>query len=1297
MKKYNLCISAIICIQLILSTVVFAEPTELVYIDENFISSLADGTDISNFLNWQYDGSAETVSKNIETVDGEKYLSLTSNAVKNGGLGGSYYLYGTYYAITGEGSIGFDFRLNEGKIKFTAGDNKFPSDLLHSAYTLDFDANSGEITCNNTVFDYTFEKNVWYRMDIDFDVEKGLMSISFEDASGNVLDERENIAFEEPQLKFISGFTFFNADKNRFGLDIKNLSLINKNSVNTGGGYMSISKDNIMKNTFPNSAAETQNLIDNQPTSMRRMEYLTRGLVATKRMNDVYLSWRWLGTEDIRTSYNIYRDGVKINDEPISESTNYVDEEGNLASKYTVKSVVDGIEVDESKEVSVNLTNSITIPLIQYDYENYSSGDGMVGDLDGDGEYEIIVHRYPVNVFTSTNYPLVEAYKLDGTHMWTMNIGPNDLEPKQNPILVYDLDDDGKSEVVMRIGDDFIDGRGECVGDMDGDGMTNYRDYVYSEQYLEKGPEYLAVFDGESGALLDKVPFDGVLARDPLINWGNGSSITHRPWKFMFTPLRIDEGTSAFVICRGIYARTGIKCYKFIDKKLTIMWDFDSNDYFGYTGQGNHNMTSGDVDYDGFDELIYGGMAVDHDGSPLYTTQLGHGDAMHMGDFDIDRPGLEVMKINEYTTAYSNCAMYDARTGEVLWGEYAARDTTRVLCDDFDPRYRGAESHTNGKAFDASGNVIGSQGGNNFAIYWDSDLLREINDDITISKYMAYDSRTIPLFVADNCHSNNGTKANCTVQADLFGDWREEFVLPTIDGKSLQVFTTTCPTTYKLYTLMHDPIYRAAVAWQNNAYNQPPHLGFYWGYDVESIPIPQIYTEHNGITQRSPYSENSRTYRVEGARECFYSNDKSNTVLVDDYPHLDYEQPTENSEFSKETQKLLEHITAYYDEAVNTGGVSDYVKLPTTKVYLPNTVRFVCDEDIAVTDINNIPLENLTDGISYDKLNRTLTVDDSKSIWIKVRGNSFEQIFNITGSTYEKKNAFLYDTLDVTPLASGSDFLDGRMNINGWKLQGDRENVEIITYADGTYSPKKRLVQLKNNSDKEAIFYLNRPKFNITGMVTAEFELQLRESETDFVNEFILSGSSDINTMKKSLSIKQIGNKLYIGTNGEYKLFATGIELTTKNEFIYKIVANMDFSRKVSDIMLLSADNVISVMYNVPFYDISENGIASVLLSAQAGSEIGIDDINISVYTGVYATSVVKNDKLNLQNIKFVNNIELDTAVILVGIYNTAGECIEVKIFDKTTGEFVINKSYDKNVSIRCFLWDSLEQIRPVL
>lgn len=1271
-------IALMISMQLINSSIVFAQSGELVYIPVDFIDNLEENSDITSDLNWDYVGSAQTVSKNIVKNGDEKYLSLSSDAIKNGGYGGSYYLYSTYYPITGEGVLDFDVRLNSGKMKLSIGDEIVTSSLYHGALTMEFDADTGKITCNNIEIPYVFDNINWYKISFDFDVNNKSFDLSIKDGSESVLFEEMGIAFEEAELFHITNMTFSYADSSPFSFDVDNLNYVNKNTQNSSGGYMSISDENIMQSTYPDSAAETSYLIDNQKYLPRRMEYLDRGLVAVKRTDDVYLSWRWLGTEDIKTGYNIYRDGVKINSSPIIESTNYVDKDGTLNSKYVVKSVIDGVEVEESEEVNVNQTNALTIPLKQYDYENYSSGDGMVGDLDGDGEYEIVVHRYPEDVFTSTNYPLIEAYKLDGTLLWSMNIGPNDLEPKQNPVMLYDLNDDGKSEVVLRIGDDFIDGEGVSVGDMDGDEMTNYRDYVYSEQYLTKGPEYLAVFDGLTGGIIDKVPFEGVIARDPLISWGNGNSITHRPWKFMFTPLKIDDEGTAFIISRGIYAKTGIQCWKLIDNKLVMQWDFDSNNYFAYTGQGNHNLTSGDVDYDGYDEIIYGSMGVDHDGSPLFTTHLGHGDALHLGDFDIDRPGLEVVKTNENSTAYANGSMYDARTGEVLWGEYAARDTTRVICDDIDPRYRGGETYTNGKAFDSKGNIINSQGGGNFMIYWDGDLLRELNDDITISKYMAYDDKVIPLFIADDCHSNNGTKANCTIQCDILGDWREEVVLPTADGKSLKVFTTTCPTTYKLYTLTHDPIYRLAIAWQNNAYNQPPHLGFYWGYDVESIPIPQIYTVKDGVKTYSPYSDDYKKYEVGRKEESFYADENSSTVLVDEFPRLTYQGTQNNTEASEETMNLLPYITKYYDDALKYGGLTDYVTLPTTKVYLPTTVRFVTDENITVTDINDVPIENLCDDINYDEVNKLLTVSEDKNLWIKVKGESFTQIFNIKGGDYQREDTFLYDTLDVNALGSGSDFLDSRMNINGWKLNGDSDNVSVITYADSSFTGKKRMVHIKNNSQSNAEFYLDRPEFITNGSIVAEFDVQLRYGESEVV---LWSGEDN----KKSLSIKQVGNALYAGSMGEYKLIAENLETTEKNGAVYHIISCMDFDNKVSDIMVLKDDNVIGKLEDMPFYSSDEKSLSKISVMVTSGSEFGIDDIDISVYSGIY----VKRDDTN-SVILSDGNMDVKDSAILISKYDN-GALSSLNTFN--TGEEI---TIDSGIQTGIYVWNDLLNMTPI-
>lgn len=300
---------------------------------------------------------------------------------------------------------------------------------------------------------------------------------------------------------------------------------------------------------------------------------------------------------------------------------------------------------------------------------------------------------------------------------------------------------------------------------------------------------------------------------------------------------------------------------------------------------------------------------------------------MHLGDFDVDRPGLEVMKTNESDTAYANCSMFDARTGEVLWGEFAGRDTTRVLCDDLDPRYEGAEVYTNYKAFDQHGNMIDSEGGDNFAVYWDGDILREINDDVYVTKYMPYEGRTAELLNADTCVSNNGTKENCTIQADIFGDWREEIVLPSADGKYLKIYSTTCPTPYKLYTLMHDPIYRAAAAWQNNSYNQPPHLGFAWGYETERIPIPQIYTEHDGVRAYSPYSSDKREYEINTYKGTCYSSKEHRTAISDGYPRADITAPS-GAEVSAETAAVMDGMAGWFDEVLGYKESIKYISLP---------------------------------------------------------------------------------------------------------------------------------------------------------------------------------------------------------------------------------------------------------------------------------------------------------------------------------------------------------------------------------
>ena len=227
-------------------------------------------------------------------------------------------------------------------------------------------------------------------------------------------------------------------------------------------------------------------------------------------------------------------------------------------------------------------------------------------------------------------------------------------------------------------------------------------------------------------------------------------------------------------------------------------------------------------------------MAVDDDGKGLWTVPLFHGDAMHVADLDPLRPGLEKWGVHEQvkTNGGIGSALLDARTGAVLWTKPADTDTGRGLAADIDPRHVGAElwGSNSRDVFDVKGQAIGqAPRQTNFALYWDGDLLQELLDGTTISKWNWKTGTASPLLHPTDVASNNGTKSNPALQADILGDWREEVVWRSADNRELRIYVTPYPTKHRLVTLMQDPAYRAGVAWQNTAYNQPPHLGYFPG------------------------------------------------------------------------------------------------------------------------------------------------------------------------------------------------------------------------------------------------------------------------------------------------------------------------------------------------------------------------------------------------------------------------------------------------------------------------------------
>ncbi|GAA4203054.1 rhamnogalacturonan lyase [Pedobacter jeongneungensis] len=583
------------------------------------------------------------------------------------------------------------------------------------------------------------------------------------------------------------------------------------------------------------------------------MEKLGRGLIAVRQNSDsVYIGWRMLGTDPDDIAFNLYRKtgngkAVKLNQDPVVKSTNFVDAGVNfdLANSYFVKPVFKNHELEASKPFTLvakqPVQQYLTIPLKTP--AGYSPNDASVGDLDGDGEYEIILHQTGRGRDNSSNGitdpPIFQAYKLDGTFLWEINLGKNIREGAHyTQFMVYDLDGDGIAEMVCKTADGTIDGKGKVIGD-------STKDWRNQNGKILNGPEFLTVFSGKTGEVLATT--DYIPARGDIGGWGgrggNGKNDNtgNRVDRFNACVAYLDGIHPSVVMCRGYYGRTVLAAWDWRNGKLMSRWVFDTKDAKNpFSGQGNHNLTVADVDGDGKDEIIYGSMCVDDNGKGLYTTGLRHGDAIHVSDLDPDRPGIEVFGVHEIEegTKGPGVAVYDAKTGEILWKGSQDEDVGRGVADNIDNTRFGAQmwwSGSNG-LYDIKGNRIGNQPrSTNFLIYWDGDLSRELLDGNHIDKYNGG-----RLFTAEGSVSNNGTKSTPVLSADIFGDWREELILRSYDNQSLRIYTTTIPTEHRNYTLMHDPQYRLSIAWQNDGYNQPPHTGFYFGFGMKKAPKPHI-------------------------------------------------------------------------------------------------------------------------------------------------------------------------------------------------------------------------------------------------------------------------------------------------------------------------------------------------------------------------------------------------------------------------------------------------------------------------
>lgn len=654
------------------------------------------------------------------------------------------------------------------------------------------------------------------------------------------------------------------------------------------------------------------------------VEKLSRGVVAVPAEKGNVVTWRYLSTDDANVTFDVLRDGKKIASD-MSGATCLVDQEGTSQSVYTVVTKQKGVQ-EKSAEAQAWDKPYLSLPLVKpadgtaIDGQKYTytPNDCSTGDVDADGEYELILKWDPSmsrdNAHNGyTGDVILDCYKIstatDGSNlMWRVNLGKNiRAGAHYTQFLVYDFDGDGKAELICKTAPGSKDGKGryvtEAATDKEIREADNTKCYVTETGRILSGPEYLTVFSGVDGHAIHTIYYNpnrafgyGGAPDYDVKGWGDSETNPgNRGERYLACVAFLDgkDKNPSAVMCRGYYTRSNLWAVDFDGKALKTHWLHVSpsrNEWYvtdaegkvtakadglkatAYA-QGAHSLAVGDVDGDGCDEITYGSAAINNDGTLLYSTGLGHGDAQHLGDLDPNRPGLEYFMVHE--EGKHGCSLRDAKTGEILYREFDNKDTGRGLSADIDANHVGYEFWCSAakRIHAINGDVIAETEGwtpQNFRIYWDGDLLDELvgngsarfapgsRESIMgnpqqggsgqrpqmdrsrrqpgsyyIAKWNGKECDHVLINGKDlsdygNSASCNGTKATPCLQADLFGDWREEIVLyDASDRAHLNIFSTNIPTQYRVTTLMHDHIYRMGVAWQNAAYNQPPHLGYY--------------------------------------------------------------------------------------------------------------------------------------------------------------------------------------------------------------------------------------------------------------------------------------------------------------------------------------------------------------------------------------------------------------------------------------------------------------------------------------
>lgn len=594
------------------------------------------------------------------------------------------------------------------------------------------------------------------------------------------------------------------------------------------------------------------------------MEDLDRGVVAVKVSGGVYVGWRMLGyeydKEAANVTYAVYRDGQKL--ATVTDGTNYLDPDGSQTSSYQVSAVIKGEECERSPESTTWAQNYLSIPLSPPATGPhggaYDANDASVADLDGDGRLDLVLKWDPTNSRDNseegvTDNVFLDGYTLQGARLFRVDLGPNiRAGAHYTQFSVYDFDGDGKAEIACKTAPGTRDGTGQFLSLGPAANDDDAREYRNADGYVLSGPEYLSVFEGATGKELATVDYP--VPRGDVSSWGDnyGNRVDRFNGGVAFVSDmgggKAASGRPSIIQGRGYYTRLTVSAYTFRDGRLAKNWIYDSQTSLDPSGAGAHSEMAGDADGDGAQEIITGQTTIGSDGSLQCQTGLGHGDALHVGELIVGKP-LAVFTVHEEEGGYDVHDVATCRTYvEVTGGDDNGRGVADFIADSDTESASFWSSLYPDRYAASSGASLGDKPApTNFLVYWDADDARELEDGTEITKFGGETLQS-----CDACTSNNGTKSTPTLVADLLGDFREEVVWRQSDNRALRVYTTTAVTKRRIYTLMHDPTYRAQVSFQQSAYNQPPHVGFHVGPGMADPPVPDIHVARRAPPQSAP-------------------------------------------------------------------------------------------------------------------------------------------------------------------------------------------------------------------------------------------------------------------------------------------------------------------------------------------------------------------------------------------------------------------------------------------------------------